>query len=117
MQPDHPSPRGVTAPLSDPLIKGGESPPRIDSLERGTTNSRPSLAVRTEGLSMFMPPRTLPGGRDADRKGASAQSASGREIRTIAWRLMSKTHASPSHPPVTKAEDMGNSSGPPPDRP
>ena len=46
----------------------------------------------------------LPGGRDADRRGISAQSAPGREIRIMAWRLRSKTHASPSHPPVRKAE-------------
>ena len=40
-------------------------PPSLGGRARDTMISPPSLAVRTAGLSMFMPPRTLPGGRDA----------------------------------------------------
>ena len=89
-------------------------PPSSGGRARGTMISPPSLAVRTAALSRFIPPRMLPGGRDSNRRGISVQSPSGREIRIMAWRLRSKIHASPSHPPARKAEGIGNSSGPPP---
>ena len=97
------------------------TPPRIDSLERGATNSRPvwQFVPRESGSSYRGTQHVLAAPHAARREGPRPQGGRppslrpGLEIRIIAWRLMSKTHAIwPTHPPVTKAEPMGNSSGP-----